>query len=65
MRGAKPTITQSTAMYREEQLRGLMRTGVSHMDMLVLAFEVCRNERLLKGIGESLIQYVLLRCLFG
>jgi hypothetical protein len=65
MSEAKPTITQSTAMHGEEQLRGLMRTGVAHMDMFVLAFEVCRNERLLKGMGESLIQYVVLLCLFG
>ena len=55
----------SKAMDCEEQLRAMARTAMARMDVLVFAFEVCLNERLLKGLGDGILQYVLMFCFFG
>ena len=58
-------IDHNKAMDRKEQLRDLVRTAMARMDVLVFALEVCLNERLLKGLGDGILQYVLMFCLFG
>ena len=65
MNGTKTASEQREGMEPEEPIQGMVLTAITRIEVVVLACEVCLNERFLQGIGDGLLQYALLLCIVG
>ena len=65
MSGTQAAIKHREGRDRETHVHEMVLTVMTRIDRLVLACEVCLNERVLRGLGTGMLRYVLFLCVFG
>jgi hypothetical protein len=65
MSGAQAAIDHCEGRDREGHVHEIVLTVMTRIDMLILACEVCLNERVLSGLREDILRYAIFLCVCG